>query len=93
MGGSDSTTLTIGVNGQNAGAIRPISTNALRYNTDRGVWREYSQPFNGTLLKAGENEMTLTVPAGDLTSGVCYDYLRLELDENQTFAGTPTPAL
>jgi rhamnogalacturonan endolyase len=93
LGGSDSTTLTIGVNGQNAGAIRPISTNALRYNTDRGVWREYSQPFNGTLLKAGENEMTLTVPAGDLTSGVCYDYLRLELDENQTSAGTPTPAL
>jgi rhamnogalacturonan endolyase len=93
LGGSDSTTLTIGVNGQTAGAIRPISTNALRYNTDRGVWREYSQPFNGTLLKAGENEMTLTVPAGDLTSGVCYDYLRLELDENQTFAGTPTPGL
>ena len=93
LGGSDSTTLTIGVNGQTAGAIRPISTNALRYNTDRGVWREYAQPFNGTLLKAGENEMTLTVPAGDLTSGVCYDYLRLELDENQTFAGTPTPGL
>ncbi len=93
LGGSDSTTLTIGVNGQAAGAIRPISTNALRYNTDRGVWREYSQPFNGTFLKAGENEVTLTVPAGDLTSGVCYDYLRLELDENQTFAGTPTPGL
>ena len=68
LGGSDSTTLTIGVNGQTAGAIRPISTNALRYNTDRGVWREYSQPFNGTFLKAGENEVTLTVPAGDLTA-------------------------
>ncbi len=92
LGGADSTTLTIGVNGQTAGAIRPVSTNALRYNTDRGVWREYAQPFNGTFLKAGENEMTLTVPAGDLTSGVCYDYLRLELDENQTFAGTPSPA-
>ena len=61
--------------------IHYISTNALRYNTDRGVWREYSQPFNATLLKAGENEMTLTVPAGELTTGVCYDYLRLELDE------------
>jgi hypothetical protein len=31
--------------------------------------------------------MTLTVPAGELTSGVVYDYLRLELDENQKFAG------
>jgi len=84
LGGSDSTTLSIGVNGQNAGAIRPISTNALRYNTDRGVWREYSQSFNGALLKEGENVMTLTVPAGDLTSGVCYDYLRLELKEDST---------
>ena len=63
-------------------AIRPVSTNALRYNTDRGVWHEYSQPFDAALLKAGENEMTLTVPAGELTSGVCYDYLRLELNEN-----------
>jgi hypothetical protein len=26
--------------------------------------------------------MTLTVPAGDLTSGACYDYLRLELNED-----------
>jgi len=93
LGGADSTTLSIGVNGQNAGAIRPVSTNALRYNTDRGVWREYSQPFNASFLKAGENEMTLTVPAGELTSGVCYDYLRLELDENQNVAGTPTPSL
>jgi hypothetical protein len=26
--------------------------------------------------------MQLTVPAGEVTSGVVYDYLRLELDEN-----------
>jgi len=31
--------------------------------------------------------MQLTVPAGELTSGVVYDYLRLELDENRTFDG------
>jgi rhamnogalacturonan endolyase len=93
LGGADGGGLTIGVNGKSVGSIRPVSTNALRYNTDRGVWREYSQPFDAALLKAGENEMTLTVPAGDLTSGVAYDYLRLELDENQTFAGTTTPNL
>ena len=93
LGGADGGGLTIGVNGKPVGSIRPVSTNALRYNTDRGVWREYSQPFDAALLKAGENEMTLTVPAGDLTSGVAYDYLRLELDENQTFAGTTTPNL
>ena len=29
--------------------------------------------------------MTFTVPAGDLQSGVVWDYLRLELDENAKF--------
>ena len=59
-----------------------IATNALRYNTDKGVWREYVQTFDAALLKAGENEIQLTVPAGELTSGVVYDYLRLELAGN-----------
>ena len=79
--------LAVAVNGQNVGTIRPIATNALRYNTDKSVWHEYTQPFDAALLKQGENTMTLTVPAGELTSGVVYDYLRLELDENHTFAG------
>ncbi len=74
--------LAVGVNGQNVGTIRTISTNALRYNTNKSVWQEETQTFDASLLKAGENEMTLTVPAGDLTSGVVWDYLRLELDEN-----------
>ena len=74
--------LAIAVNGKSVGAIRPVATNALRYNTDTGVWEEYVQRFDAALLKAGENEMTLTVPAGDLCSGVVYDYLRLELNEN-----------
>jgi rhamnogalacturonan endolyase len=74
--------LAVGVNNTPAGTIRYISTNALRYNTDTGVWRQYTQPFDASLLKAGENTMTLTVPAGELTSGVVYDYLRLELKED-----------
>jgi rhamnogalacturonan endolyase len=74
--------LIIGVNGKPAGSIRTVATNALRYNTDKGVWREYSLEFDATLLKPGENEMQLTVPAGELTSGVVYDYLRLELEDN-----------
>jgi rhamnogalacturonan endolyase len=83
LGGSDGNGgLAVGVNGQGVGTIRHIATNALRYNTDRGVWREYQQPFDASLLKAGDNSLTLTVPAGDLTTGVVYDYLRLELKEN-----------
>jgi hypothetical protein len=33
--------------------------------------------------------MTFTVPDGDLQSGVVWDYLRLELDENHASAGSP----
>lgn len=73
--------LTIGVNGQAAGAVYPVSTNALRYNTDKGVWFQYSQKFDAGLLKAGENILTFTVPAGEVTSGVVWDYVRLELND------------
>ena len=81
--------LAVGVNGEPAGSIHVISTNALRYNTNKGVWREYTLTFDAARLKAGENSIELTVPAGELTSGVVYDYLRLELDENQKFANKP----
>jgi rhamnogalacturonan endolyase len=74
--------LTVGVNGQDVGTIRTRGTNALRYNTNKSVWYEYSQKFDASTMKQGENSMTLTVPAGEVTSGVVYDYLRLELDEN-----------
>jgi rhamnogalacturonan endolyase len=81
--------LAVTINGQSAGTIRPIATNALRYNTDKSVWQERALTFDAVLLKPGGNEMQLTVPAGDLTSGVVYDYLRLELDENYKSDGTP----
>jgi rhamnogalacturonan endolyase len=74
--------LSVAVNGRSVGTIKTIGTNAIRYNTDTGVWREYTQTFDGALLKAGENEIQLTVPAGELDSGVVYDYLRLELAGN-----------
>jgi rhamnogalacturonan endolyase len=73
--------LSIGVNGQTIGTIHSIATNALRYNTNKGVWNQYIQKFDATLLKPGENEMTFTVPAGDVTTGVVWDYLRLELND------------
>jgi rhamnogalacturonan endolyase len=84
--------LQVAVNGQPVGTIHPVATNALRYNTDKGIWRQYAQPFEGSLLKEGENEMQLTVPAGDLTTGVVWDYLRLELDENHEPPAAPGPS-
>jgi rhamnogalacturonan endolyase len=92
LAGSDSTaglanpgapgSFAVAVNGQSVGAIKTISSNAIRYNTNKGVWRDYTQKFDAALLKVGENEIQLTVHAGELDSGVVYDYLRLELAEN-----------
>jgi rhamnogalacturonan endolyase len=73
--------LTIGVNGQTVGTIHPVATNALRYNSNKGVWYQYIQKFDASLLKPGANEVTFTVPAGDVTTGVVWDYLRLELND------------
>jgi rhamnogalacturonan endolyase len=74
--------LAVAVNGKSAGVIRPKPTNALRYNTDKSVWQECLLMFDAKLLEQGENEMRLTVPAGPVTTGVVYDYLRLELNED-----------
>jgi rhamnogalacturonan endolyase len=74
--------LAVAVNGKSAGTIRPTPTNALRYNTNKSVWQEQTLKFDAEMLKKGENEMQLTVPAGEVTSGVVYDYLRLELKED-----------
>lgn len=82
--------LPVTVNGQSIGALGDgsnpdnlalIGTNAIRYNTDQGYWQQRALKFDASVLKAGENTMTFTVPAGDLQSGVVWDYLRLELNE------------
>jgi rhamnogalacturonan endolyase len=81
----------VAVNGQSAGAIgggdspdnaRLLTTNTIRYNSDKGLWQERTLRFDAALLKPGENVMNFTVPGGDLQSGVVWDYLRLELKEN-----------
>jgi len=94
--------LAVSINGKSAGALgdgsnpdnpRLIGTNAIRYNTDKGLWQQRTLKFDASMLKPGENTMTFTVPTGDLQSGVVWDYLRLELDENAKLAlTTPPPA-
>ncbi len=82
--------LTIGVNGQTVGTIHPVATNTLRYNANiKGLWHQYIQKFDAALLKAGANEMTFTVPAGDVTTGVAWDYVRLELNDGSKAYPTP----
>jgi rhamnogalacturonan endolyase len=90
--------LAVAVNGRGIGAIgdggspdnaRLRATSTIRYNSDKGLWQERTLRFDAALMKAGENEMTFTVPGGDLQGGVVWDYLRLELDENHASASSP----
>ena len=71
----------VSVNGQ---ALPPVDhltpDSAIGRNGIHGIWSERDVAFDASLLKAGTNTITLTVPAGTLTAGIIYDYLRLELE-------------
>ena len=71
----------VSVNGQ---ALPPVDhltpDSAIGRNGIHGIWSERDVAFDASLLKAGTNTITLTVPAGTLSAGIIYDYLRLELE-------------
>jgi rhamnogalacturonan endolyase len=71
------------VNDLSIGNVTGLTYNAT-INRDGigGYWGEHDLAFDASLMKPGENVLKLTIPAGGLTSGIIYDYLRLELDEN-----------
>jgi hypothetical protein len=58
------------------------NTMVIHRDSNRSYWTEKPVSFDATLMKAGENVLKLTIPAGSLTAGIEYDYLRLELDES-----------
>ncbi len=89
LAGVSSRSLEVEVNGKPAGSITGLVYNAT-INRDgvEGSWVEKDLVFDGALLHAGNNTLTLTVPAGGITSGIAYDVLRLEL----AAASQPTPA-
>ncbi|HEX4350447.1 MAG TPA: polysaccharide lyase family protein [Verrucomicrobiae bacterium] len=76
-------TLAANLNDQPIGSLSNLVYNAT-INRDGigGYWGEHDIVFDAALMKQGKNVLGLTVPAGGLTSGIIYDYLRLELDEN-----------
>jgi len=85
--GASARSIEVTVNDKPAGTVTGLGYNAT-INRDGigGSWLEKDVVFDGSLIKAGQNVMKLTIPAGGLTSGVIYDYLRLELDENAQVA-------
>ena len=80
LAGVGAKSIGVTVNGQDAGTVTGLVYNAT-INRDgvQGSWVEKDLNFDGSLLHAGTNTLTLTVPAGGLTSGIAYDVVRLEL--------------
>ncbi len=76
-------TLWCDMNRTNIGVLTNLVYNAT-INRDGigGYWSERNITFDASLMKTGTNTLELTIPGGSLTSGIIYDYLRLELDEN-----------
>jgi rhamnogalacturonan endolyase len=85
ISGTGARSLDVSVNGQSVGKLDHLVTDGTMGATGngiQGIWYEREVPFDATLLHAGTNVLTLTVPAGPLSGGMIYDYLRLELDES-----------
>ena len=87
--GSGVRNITARLNDHSVGSVTGLVYNAT-VNRDgiAGTWIQRELAFDAALMNKGQNVLTLTIPAGGLTSGVIYDYLRLELDET---AEPPAP--
>ncbi|HTR40126.1 MAG TPA: polysaccharide lyase family protein [Pseudomonadales bacterium] len=79
--------LSVSVNDQPAGTVTGLLYNAT-INRDGvgGSWGEHDVAFDASLMHAGTNVIKLTIPGGGLTSGIMYDYLRLELNSSASLA-------
>jgi rhamnogalacturonan endolyase len=75
------------VNGQAIGGTGELPESGVMHRDGiRGVEIERDLKFDAALLRSGTNVIELTKLARTWTDGVLYDYLRLELDSERTFA-------
>ncbi len=81
ISGSGARSLGIAVNGTEVGPDTDIGGGGASMIRDgiEGTWVERDFTFDGALLKPGPNTITLTIPAGGVANGICYDVVRLEL--------------
>ncbi|HWB86529.1 MAG TPA: polysaccharide lyase family 4 protein [Bryobacteraceae bacterium] len=81
LAGTGTRVIDVSVNDQPAGKVDGLTMDgALARNGIMGVWNERDFTFDASLMKQGTNVMKLTIPAGSVTAGIIYDYLRLELE-------------
>jgi rhamnogalacturonan endolyase len=71
------------VNGRSVGDTGQLpSTSAMQRDSARAYWTERPVSFDAALLKSGNNTIQLVSHATSWSQGVMYDYVRLELSEN-----------
>jgi len=81
--GTEAKSLMLKMNDQQIGVLTDLpNTSVIHRDSDRGFWQEKAVSFDASVMKQGTNVLKLIVPAGSVMSGIEYDYLRLELDEN-----------
>ncbi len=81
LDGVSTRTLGITVNGKDAGTMTDLfgaGASMIRDGVE-GTWIERDFHFDASLLKPGANTIVLTVPAGGVANGICYDVVRLEV--------------
>src|SRR5277367_5640927 len=74
-------TLAISVNGKDAGTMSDMFGAGASMIRDgiEGTWIERDFNFDASLLRPGANTIVLTVLAGGVANGICYDVVRLEI--------------
>ena len=83
--GTGTRELDVTVNNQPAGKVAlGMGDGAITRHSIQGLWYERELVVDASLLKAGQNSLTITVPAGPVNNGIIYDYVRLELDESNS---------
>jgi rhamnogalacturonan endolyase len=81
LDGVSTRTLGVTVNGKDAGTMSDLFGAGASMIRDgiEGTWIEKDFSFDASLLKPGANMIVLTVPAGGVANGICYDVVRLEV--------------
>ncbi len=81
ISGSGTRSLGISVNGKDVGPDTDLFGGGASMIRDgiEGTWVERDFVFDAALLHPGANTIVLTVPAGPVSNGICYDVIRLEV--------------
>ncbi len=88
--GTQTRHLDVTVNDLPAGTLTlGPSDGAVTRHGRQGLWYERALAFDAALLKSGTNVLKIILPAGQISAGILYDYVRLELDESARMATQP----